>query len=374
MNKRALMIPVVLMSAMLAACGSPVAGGGGAAGGKTAVAKIDAAAQKVFDELSGLTGQERTDKLVKMAEEEGELSVYTSNTDMQDIIKAFEDTYKVKVNVYRGNSESVLQRVLQESEAGFKAVDLVETNSGELNIIAKEGLFYPYKSELRDAVRKEGQKEFWTADRFNAFVVAWNTDKVKPGSEPTSLEAFADPSWKGRVSMEVGDTDWFATMYDYYLKKGKSEAEVDDLFAKIAANSKTVKGHTVQAELLSAGEFAAGVSLYSHSTDKAEKAGQPVTWRPSSGKPVQPIVIRPNGAGLIGRAVHPAAAVLFMDFLLSEGQKNIADAKRIGSVPGANDPLAGLEIIEVDESEMLDNLKKWDDKYSKVVQGGEKKK
>lgn len=374
MNKRALIVPAALLSALLAACGSPVAGAGSDGGATKGASKIDATAQKVFDELNGLTGQERTDKLVTMAEEEGELSVYTSNTDMQDIIEAFEDTYKVKVNVYRGNSESVLQRVLQESEAGFKGVDLVETNSGELNIIEKEGLFYPYKSELRDAVRKEGQKETWTADRFNAFVVAWNTDKIKPGSEPKSLEDFADAAWKGRVSMEVGDMDWFATMYGYYLKKGKSEAEVDDLFAKIAANAKIVKGHTVQAELLSAGEFAAGVSLYSHSTDKAEKAGQPVTWHPSSGEPVQPVVIRPNGAGLVGRATHPAAAVLFLDFLLSEGQKNIAKANRVGSVPGVNDPLAGLEVIEVDETEMLENGKKWDDKYSKIVQGGQKTK
>lgn len=374
MNKRALIIPAALLSALLAACGSPVAASGGDAGATKGAAKVDATAQKVYDELNGLTGQARTDKLVKMAEEEGQLSVYTSNTDLQKIVDAFKDKYKIDVNVYRGNSESVLQRVLQEAEAGFKGVDLVETNSGELNIIGKEGLFYPYKGELRDAVRKEGQKEFWTADRFNAFVVAWNTDKVKPGSEPKSLEEFADPSWKGRVSMEVGDTDWFAAMYSHYLKQGKSEAEVDDLFTKIAANSKTVKGHTVQAELLSAGEFDAGVSLYSHSVDKGEKAGQPVTWHPSSGAPVQPIVIRPNGAGLVGRAAHPAAAVLFMDFLLSDGQKEIASAKRIGSVPGANDPLANLALVEVDENEMLTNIKKWDDKYSKIVRGGQKTK
>lgn len=366
MKKKALIIPVAVLTAVLAACGSPTA-----KSGDDSASKVDTHAKEVFDQLNGLTGQERTDTLVKMAEEEGELSVYTSNTDLQDIVDAFTDKYDIDVNVYRGNSESVLQRVLQEADAGFKGVDLVETNSGELNVIGKEGLFYPYKSELRDSVRPEGQKEWWTADRFNAFVVAWNTDKVKPGQEPKSLEDFADPAWKGRVSMEVGDTDWFSAMCKYYLDEGKSEAEVDDLFKKIAGNAKVVKGHTVQAELLSAGEFDAGVSLYSHSVDKAESKDQPVTWHPKSGDPVQPIVIRPNGAGLVGNATHPAAAVLFMDFLLSDGQKNIADAFRIGSVPGANDPLAGLKTIEVDENEMLNNIKKWDDKYAAVVQGGQ---
>lgn len=367
MKKKALIVPVFVVSVVLTACGSPTAGGSGS----DSATKVDAHAKEVYDEVNGLTGQARTDQLVKMAEEEGEMSVYTSNTDLQDLVDAFTDKYDVDVNVYRGNSESVLQRVLQESDAGFQGVDLVETNSGELDVIAKEGLFYPYESELRDTVRPEGQKEFWTADRFNAFVVAWNTDQVKAGQEPTSLEDFADPAWKGRVSMEVGDFDWFSAMYGYYLDQGKSETETDALFQAIAANAKIVKGHTVQAELLSAGEFDAGVSLYSHAIDGGQGDGQPVSWRPSGGVPVQPVVIRPNGAGLVGNAAHPAAALLFMDFLLSDGQQVIADADRIGSVPVDNDPLAGLETVAVDEKEMLDNGKEWDDKYAAIVQGGE---
>jgi iron(III) transport system substrate-binding protein len=369
MKKKALIVPVAILSVVLTACGSgsPAPAGGDAK-------KVDSHAKEVFDQFNGLSGQERTDKLVKAAEEEGELSIYTSNQDIQDIVDAFSDKYDIDVNVYRGNSESVLQRVLQESKAGFAGVDLVETNSGELNILGKEGLFYPYDGELRDAVRPEGQKEWWTADRFNAFVVGWNTDDVKPEAAPKSLEDFADPSWKGRVSMEVGDVDWFSAMYKYYLEQGKTEAQVDEMFNAIAANSKIVKGHTVQGELLSAGQFSAGASLYSHTLDKGADKGQPVTWRPEGGTPVQPVVIRPNGAGLVATAKHPAAAVLFMDFLLSDGQQNIADAFRIGSVPNEDDPLAGLTIVEVDEDEMLNNAKVWDEKYAALVQRGEKSK
>ena len=366
MKKQVLLIPAALISVVLTACGSPAA-----SSGDDGVEKVDSHAKEVFDKYNGMSGAARTDALVAAAQEEGELSIYTSNTDLDVIIEAFDDKYGIDVNVYRGNSESVLQRALQESKAGFAGVDLIETNSGELNILGSEGLLYPYESELRDAVRPEGQKEFWTADRFNAFVVAWNTDLLPKDEVPSSIEAFADPKWKGKISMELGDIDWFAAMWNYYLENGKSEDDVRAMFDAIAANSKIVKGHTVQAELLSAGEFAAGVSMYSHSVQEGTEEGRPITWGNEATQPLQPIVVRPNGGALVGTAQHPAAALLFMDFLLAEGQKAIADEYRIGSVPGATDPLAGLETIQVDEDEMLNNAEHWDELYADIVQGGE---
>lgn len=366
MMKKALIVPVAVLSAVLTACGSPTA-----TGSDNGASKIDSQAKEVFDRYNDLSGQERTDALVAEAQEEGELSVYTSNTDLDTIVDAFSDKYDIDVNVYRGNSESVLQRVLQESKAGFAGVDLIETNSGELNILGEEGLFYPYEGEFRDAVRPEGQKEHWTADRFNVFVVASNTDMVKTSELPTSIEGFADPKWKGKISMELGDVDWFSAMFEHFLEQGKTEEEVTEMFRAIAANAKVVKGHTVQAELLSAGEFGVGISMYSHSVQEGTEDGRPITWQPEGAAPIQPLVLRPNGAGLVGTAQHPAAAVLFMDFLLTDGQQNIADEFRVGSVPTADDPLAGLESIEVDEEEMLNNAEKWDDLYAEILEGGE---
>lgn len=354
---------------LLAACGGPPGSGGGGADGSSEAEKH---AQQVYDKINGLSGQERKDELVRLAEEEGELSVYTSNSDMEDLVKGFEDTYDIGVSVYRGNSESVLQRVLQEQGAGFHGVDTVETNALELNVLNKEGLLAPYESELRDQVREGGKAENWTASRFNAFVIGWNTKLVKPGEEPKTLEELADPKWKGKVSLELSDVDWFAAMVKHYEDQGKSEAEIVDLFKKISSNSKVVKGHTVQGELLSAGQFSVAVSSYSHTIDKAAKEGAPVSWRPSSGKPVEPIVLRPNGIGLMKTAEHPAAAMLFVDWeLQKEGQQVFADKFRVGSMPSDRDPLKGLEAVEVPEGELLDNAKKWDDLYADVVKGGE---
>ena len=202
------------------------------------------------------------------------------------------------------------------------------------------------------------------------FVLGWNTDLVKPGEQPTSLKDLADPKWKGKISLELGDFDWFATMYQYYRHQGMTDAEVHDLFVAIAANSKTVKGHTAQGELLSAGQFAIAPSIYSHTVDKAADKGAPVVWRPTTGGVVEPAITRPNGAGVMKTAAHPYAAVLFMDYMLSpEGQSIITDDFRVGSVVSGADPLSGLEVITIPEQELLDNGKKWDEMYASIVNG-----
>ncbi len=369
MRARALRAVATASVLVLSACGgSPTAGGGPAAG--QAAPPQQAKAESTYQRINGLTGQARTDELKKCAAEEGKLSIYTSNTDIDDLVSGFEDEVDVDVSVYRGNSESVLQRLLQEQKARFYGNDVLETNALELNVAQKEGLLAPYQSELREKVRPEGKAEGWTATRFNTFVVGWNTDLVKPGEEPKSLEELAEPKWKGKVSMEVGDVDWFTALHQHFVKQGKSEQEATDLFKRIAANSKIAKGHTVQGELLSAGQFAVAISSYSHTIDKAADKGAPVAWRPKSGQPVQPLVVRPNGIGLMKSAANPCAAMLFVDYELTGGQKVFEEKFRVGATPEAAKAIAGLQVVAVPEAELLNNPQKWDGLYAEVTRAG----
>jgi iron(III) transport system substrate-binding protein len=362
--------------ALLAACGgNPTAStssdkSGGNGRDDSDLAK---AATQTYDKFNGMSGQERTDELVKCAEEEGQLNVYTSNTDMDDLIDGFSDEYDIDVNNYRANSETVLQRILQEDEAGYYGSDIFETNALELGVAEQEGLLYPYKSELRDSVLEAGrQAEDWTASRFNVFVIGWNTDKVKADEVPSSLEELADPKWKGRVSMELGDVDWFTAMHDYYVEEqGKSEEEFTDLMTKIASNSQIAKGHTTQGELLSAGQFDITVSSYSHTIDKAAADGAPVAWKPQSGDPAQPLIVRPNGIGLVKTATNPCSALLFVDYELTGGQEVFADNFRIGSIEGSDNPLAEYETYSVPEKKLLEDPDTWNKAYEDVVANGQ---
>jgi iron(III) transport system substrate-binding protein len=364
MTMRSAIHVIVALGIFVAGCGSPTAGDGGAA-----APPGSAAAQKVYDQINGLSGEERSQTLRDLAAKDGQLTLYTSNTDIDDVVKAFEAKYPIKVETYRANSETVLQRILQESSARYQGADLVETNAGELNALQQQQLLYPYTGQLRDEVRPEGRKDGWTADRFNAFVLGWNTNKVPPGTEPKSLEDLTGPQWKGRVGLEIGDVDWYAAMHDYYVKRGMSEADVTNLFTSLATNAKIAKGHTVMGELLAAGQFDTAVSIYSHTVDNAAEKGAPVAWK-IQGKPIEPVVLRPNGAGLLKSAKHPAAAMLFLDFLLTDGQAIIAGANRIGAIPTADDPLAGVQTASVPEEELLANAKQWSDAYKRITDAG----
>ena len=170
--------------------------------------------------------------------------------------------------------------------------------------------------------------------------------------------------------MELSDYDWYLTLYGYWQQHGKSAAEIDKLFADMANGAKVVKGHTVMGELLSAGEYSVAASNYSYLVQRAADKGAPVAYQPF----VQPVIARPQGVALMKSAAHPAASLLFEDWLLTEGQQVFIDLGLTPSIepPGLKDPLAGLEVIPVDVNKLLNEQKQWSDRYDALLEKGDK--
>lgn len=359
--------PLVAVGLILAGCGSaPTSGAADGPGGEA-----PSSGGTAYARYAGLTGQARTDTLLADARKQGGvLDIYTSNTDIGDLIDAFGKAYpSIKVNAFRANGETVLQRIAQESAAGKIANDIVDTDSNELRVLAGQGVLAPYDGPAKRGLRPEAVFTDWTAERFNAFVIGWNTRLVPSGREPKSFLDLADPRWKGKVSMEVGDWDWYGAMHTYLTDvKHMSPSAVDAAFAKVVANAKVTKGHTVQGELLSAGQFAVATSVYSHTVDKAAKKGAPVAWKPAT----DPIIIRPNGLGLMARPRHPAAALLWTDWVLTDGQKVIAKSLRIPAatnVPGFDNPIPPGATVYNMPGSVVDGSKKWNTAYDNLLRG-----
>ncbi|MCD1269388.1 extracellular solute-binding protein [Microbacterium sp. MEC084] len=352
---------------LLTGCGG--AGVAGVAGGEGGEEETSATA--VYDEINALSGQERTDRLVELAQEEGELTIYHSNTDLGAVIEAFEETYDITVDATRGNSETVLQKVMSENSAGSLGVDVLENPFKENVIANQQGLFYAYESEFRDAVVDEARMDGWTANYFNVFVVGWNADNVDAEEIPSEIKDFAESTWDGRVALEMNDTDWFAAVSKHYLDQGMSEAEVDGMWAGIAENASVEKGHSAMGDMLAAGKLQIALSIYQHTLDGAsEELGAPVQWKREGGGHVGPVVISPTGAGVLKAAEHPAAAMLFMDFMLGEqGQQIMHDNFRVGSVPREDSWIAGVETIPMPLEVATEDFEYWDDKYRELVGG-----
>jgi iron(III) transport system substrate-binding protein len=119
-------------------------------------AQVKPAASPVAD-IAAYTGADRMQRLIAGAKKEGSVSVYTSlqTADIGKLGAAFEKKYGVKVIPWRGGSEEIVQRSVQEARANRNTVDVIETNGPELESIHRENLLQkiqsPYQRHRRRA-------------------------------------------------------------------------------------------------------------------------------------------------------------------------------------------------------------------------------
>src|SRR5438477_3370843 len=74
--------------------------------------------------------------------------LYTSlaPTESGPLGQAFEKKTGIKVEIWRALSEKVVQRALTEARARRNVVDVIETNSPEMEMLARESVFAELKS------------------------------------------------------------------------------------------------------------------------------------------------------------------------------------------------------------------------------------
>jgi iron(III) transport system substrate-binding protein len=99
-------------------------------------------------------GVDRDQRLIEKARQEGTLVLCMSlaTTESMPLTKPFEKKYGIKVELWRAISDKVVQRVIAEGQAKRFAVDVIETNGPELEMIVWEKLpsqfFIPYFADL----------------------------------------------------------------------------------------------------------------------------------------------------------------------------------------------------------------------------------
>src|SRR5256714_15532879 len=79
-------------------------------------------------------GADRAQRLLSEAKKEGGLTLYTTMTpeDAGPLVAAFEEKYGIKLRMWRGINQKLVQRALAEARAGKSAVDVYE-GSGDGN-------------------------------------------------------------------------------------------------------------------------------------------------------------------------------------------------------------------------------------------------
>src|SRR5258708_3290765 len=208
-------------------------------------------------------GADRTERLITAAKQEGELMLYSSLTqdDQLRLAADFKRRYGVTVKFWRGSQAHILQRVMSETRGGRFEFDVLETNAPQIEALAREKLLQkmnsPHAQEelLPEVMPSHGE---WAPDRLNLIVYAYNTNVVKAGEVPRAWSDLLDEKWKRLIGMESTNVEWFAALVESMGEKAGL-----DLFRRLGDNGVAVRtGHNHGAALVAAGENAPLLGSY----------------------------------------------------------------------------------------------------------------
>src|SRR5581483_6970647 len=378
-TKRSALSLAVLVSALAAFAGASV---GSAA--RTAKVPIPPDPLKAVEQQvaglkikGGFPSNPRDQKLLQLAKAEGgQVNVYSSLSSF--VTKPLTDLWKqtfpdITLNFYRASSEDVSARFVNESRAhANNGADVVETNGTTMLIFQHDkNLLVPYrKSPYQLQIPKQYRFDAFTADRLEMFVIAYNKNLVS--NPPTSFQDLTDPKWKGKLAMEPTDSDWFAALYNYFTTQAPKKmtgAQVDDMFRKIAANSQLIPSHSTEASALAAGQVQVVVTGHAQSMEQLIAKNAPIAFGPPF---VDPVIQRPQGMGISYQAPHPAAAMLFYDFMLSPlGQKMLQQNGVLPANPYFPDnafaPNPTLHIVKMDIRPIVEDWVNWNKRYNSII-------
>jgi len=313
--------------------------------------------------LATYQGADREQRLIAGAKKEAELTLYTS-MQMESIAplqKAFEEKYGVKIRIWRGAGKDILRRAVTEAKANRADLDIVESDGFALEALHREALLQetrsPYHADLiPEALRPQRQ---WVGTRVNIFTGVYNTNLVKPEALPKSYPDLLKPAFNGALGIEADDYDWFGMVVGLLGE----EAGLKLFRDIVATNGMSVrKGHTLLTNLVAAGEVPIGLTVFMQNADVAKKNGAPLDWFL-----IPPTVARPNGIALAKRAPHPHAALLFYDFMLSDGQQIMLKREFVPTSRKIPSLLNRITLNFVDPDLVLDGGEKWQKLYSEVV-------
>jgi iron(III) transport system substrate-binding protein len=268
-------------------------------------------------------------KLVEAAKKEGVLSWYTSMslTESKPISEAFEKAYPfIKVSVFRASGENVQNRAITEARAGRWDFDVASLS--EIGTLIENKLIAQYVSPEADKYIKELQdpQKRWSAVYLNYYVPGYNTRMVAEKDAPKRWEDLLAPKWKGKISIDSEEYPWYVTLLAAW---GRERTE-KYMRALAKQDIQWRKGHSLIAQLMTAGEFPLGI-IYAHRVESDKKKSAPLEWVST----VDPIVASLHAAGLSVKAPHANAGKLLIDFMLAKSTQE--QFRGLNRVPARRD-------------------------------------
>jgi iron(III) transport system substrate-binding protein len=287
-----------------------------------------ATATEVVARLKTLSSSERQPFLEEGAKKESTFTLYSTMAQDHgnEVLAAFRRRYPfLSTQLQRAGTTALVGRMIGEARAGKHEVDVANQPPETVFEMSQVGLVEPYFSPNRVAVRKEmmDEKGLATGAYHLVIVIGYNTKMVRREELPKKYEELADPRWKGRFHVDPDDVDWFDSLAGHW-----GEKRAVAFMKQMAALQPDLRiGKTLSAQLLGAGEFGIAPYLNGYRIAEMKAQGAPVDFLL-----MEPVFSKPRIVLLAKHAPHPHAAILFLDWIISEEAQTLI-GKKLGRDP-----------------------------------------
>ena len=272
------------------------------------------------------------EEIVALARREGELWWYTSLPAQQAtaFLERFRARYPfIATRLVRGSTFDIVRRVDREIANGQVQADVLHVLDPAVFVdLRKRGELYVYDSpEARFIPPQYKDPGLWEAMRAVTICIAYDKRRMRPEEAPQTWAALLDPKWRGKIGLKDAETGGSAYAQYYFLREEYGAS----YWRRMAQQQpRLFKSSADTLAALLAGEIAVAGGIVGYSVyQAAQQEGQPVAavW-PTDGVPM---IIGP--LTILGRAPHPHAAMLFVDFSLSkqgqEAMRELGDAHSV---------------------------------------------
>ena len=292
------------------------------------------------------------------------LTIYSGRS--KELVGPLIDRFKAAtghdVRVDYAGTTDLASTILEEGDASPADVFFAQ-DAGALGAVAAEGRLARLPQATLGLIdpRFRADDGTWVGVSGRARVVVYDTRVLSEADLPSTIDAFTDPQWKGRIGWAPTNASFQSFVTAYRLLKGDGAAKA--WLEGIQANQpKVYDGNDAVLAATAAGEIEVGfVNHYYLIRQQIEQGDDfPVANHFLPGGDPGALV-NVAGAGILTTARNPTAAQAFIDFLLStEGQSYFAtetsEYPLIDGVPAdpALPPLTEIQSPAIDLSDLSD--------------------
>jgi iron(III) transport system substrate-binding protein len=281
-------------------------------------------------ELAVYQGGDRQQILEEGARREGKVAWYTSiaGAALEGLRNGFSAKYPfIQLEVFRAGTNDVVTKAAQEAQAGQQVFDVLMITPSGSRVLLEAGVLARYHSpalaQVAETYRfgpRDGTVE--SAAVLISFVgFGYNSTLIPDSAAPRTVQDLLNHALTGKLAL-AGSASGYRWMGAVLRSMGDEKGRQ---FLTELANKQKPTVHQISGsallDLIAKGEVPGSPNIFRDNALAAEEQkGAPVKWLAHD-----PVIANIADGSFAAKAPHPHAGLLFLDYLLTDGQKVMQD-------------------------------------------------